>query len=60
MSEDFSYVILEASLKDSIAEQEKLQSIEINEIIAQSKEIKKLSDLINESLDEKHLTYSSS
>ena len=60
MSEDFSYVILETSLKDSILEQEKLQSIEIKKIMEQSSEIKKLSDAINESLDENPLTYSSS
>ena len=60
MTEEFSYVILETSLKDSISEQEKLQSIEIKEIMLQSNEIKKLSDAISESLDEKPLTYSSS
>lgn len=59
MSEESTFV-LEKQLKDTIREQEEIQSIEVEKIMEQSSEIKKLSDAINESLDEEPLIYSSS
>ena len=60
MNIESSYKVLQISLNSSIQEQEKIQTIEMREIIQQSNEIKQLSDAINDSLDEKSFTYSSS
>lgn len=55
-----TYTILETKLKEALNEQTDLQTIDINDVMRESIEIKHLSDLLNDGVDDEPSTYSNS
>ena len=60
MASEQTYTILETKLRESLDEQTDLQSVDIDDIMKQSLVIKKLSDALNDIVDDSPLFYSDS
>ena len=55
-----TFTILKTRIKKSLSEQINLQSMDIDEVLEQSSDIKELAEALNDTVDNELLTYSNS
>ena len=55
-----TFTILKTRIKESLSEQINLQSMDIDEVLEQSSDIKELAEALNDTVDNELLTYSNS